>query len=41
MLEILQLIFSSFWVWFGTVVLIIVTGTALAAVVLAFRGKDS
>lgn len=28
MLEVLQFVFSSFWVWAGTVVLISVVGTA-------------
>ena len=36
MLEILQFIFSGFWVWLGTVILILVVGTALGIALNAF-----
>jgi len=39
MLEILQFIFSSFWVWLGTFLLIAVSGTALNWFAAGFRGK--
>jgi hypothetical protein len=39
MLEILKFIFSSFWTWSGTVVLVLATGVALNAVIVGFRGK--
>lgn len=39
MLEVLQFVFSSFWHWLGTVILILAIGTALNAVIVAFRGK--
>jgi len=39
MLEILQFIFSSFWVWLGTVILLSVFGGSLAAVLAAIFGK--
>lgn len=37
MLEILQFIFSSFWVWLGTVILVATLGQAIAAVLGAFK----
>ena len=40
MLEVLQFIFSGFWVFIGTLVLISCMGFALARVILAFKGKD-
>jgi len=39
MIEILQFIFSSFWIWIGTVILILSIGTALNSIIVAFRGK--
>lgn len=39
MLEILKFIFSSFWIWSGTVVLMLAAGVSLNAVLVAFRGK--
>ena len=39
MLPILQFIFSSFWIWFGTLWLILATGCALNAAIVAFKGK--
>ena len=38
-MEILQFIFSSFWVWLGFVVLIVAAGEAVAGVVKEFRQK--
>ncbi len=40
MLEILKFIFSSFWIWLGTLMLVAVIGQAIAAAVLALRGKS-
>jgi hypothetical protein len=37
MLEVLQFIFSGFWVWVGTVILIFVIGEGVARVVSAIR----
>lgn len=39
MIEVLQFIFSSFWVWAGCVVLVACFGAALAGVVESVRGK--
>ena len=39
MLEILTFIFSSFWTWVGTVILISAGGVALNHVIVAFKGK--
>lgn len=39
MLEILQFIFSSFWVWIGTMGLILATGVALNSIIIGFYGK--
>lgn len=39
MLEVLQFVFSSFWIWLGTVILIGAFGGAIARVVLGVRGK--
>lgn len=39
MLEILNFIFSSFWHWAGTVILILAIGVSLNSVIVAFRGK--
>lgn len=41
MLEILQFIFSGFWIWFGTVILIAAIGTSIATIILAIKGKQS
>ena len=41
MLEVLQFIFSSFWIWLGTVGLIIALGHAANSVIIGFRGKRS
>lgn len=37
MLEVLQFIFSNFWIWLGAVILIGVTGDAIASAVRAMR----
>lgn len=39
-MEILQFIFSSFWIWLGTVILITAPIAAVAKVVYAWRCKD-
>lgn len=39
MLEVLQFIFSSFWVWVGTLILILGIGEAAAEIVQAIRRK--
>lgn len=39
MLPILQFIFSSVWIWLGTIGLILAIGSSLNAVIVAFRGK--
>lgn len=39
MLEILKFIFSSFWIWAGTVFLIAVLGTSFAGIIEAIRSK--
>jgi len=39
MLELLKFIFSSFWIWLGTVILILAIGVSINAVIVAFRGK--
>lgn len=41
MLEVLQFIFSSFWIWLGTVILIGAAGQSTAAILLAFFGRRS
>lgn len=40
MLEISQYIFSSFWIFCGTVILIYVIGESVAMVVVAVSGKE-
>ena len=40
MLEILKFILSSFWIWLGTVFIIVFIGWALNAVLLGIRGKE-
>lgn len=37
MIEILQFIFSSFWIWLGTVVLIAALGSAVAGIIGGMR----
>jgi hypothetical protein len=39
MLEVLQFVFSSFWVWLGTVVLVGVVTTSLASFIVVARGQ--
>lgn len=39
MLEILQFIFSDFWIWLGTVILIAAAGQSFGAVVTGLRRK--
>ena len=39
MLEILQFIFSSFWVWSGTLILVSVFGYTIAETIEAIRKK--
>ena len=40
MLEVLKFIFSSFWIWLGTVVLVMAVGVAVNAMIVGFRGKS-
>ena len=40
MLEILEFIFSSFWVWLGTLILLIFAGVGINFAMLGLRGKD-
>ena len=40
MIEVLQFVFSGFWVWLGVVILVATFGTSCAAVILAARGKS-
>lgn len=37
MLEVLQFIFSSFWIWFGTVILLGAFASGVASVAAALR----
>jgi hypothetical protein len=39
MLEVLQFIFSGFWIWLGTVGLVCALGSALADIIQAARGE--
>jgi hypothetical protein len=39
MLSILEFIFSSFWHWLGTLLLVAVAGTSIGSVFAALRGK--
>lgn len=40
MLEVLQFIFSSFWVWLGTVILVGVIAKGLSGIIrIYFRGR--
>lgn len=39
MLAVLQFIFSSFWVWLGTLVLVVAVGEAVAGVVKVIAGR--
>lgn len=41
MLETLQFVFSSFWIWLGTVILIGAAGQSAAAIILALTGRRS
>jgi len=41
MLEVLQFIFSSFWIWLGSVCLILALGHAANSAILGIRGKRS
>lgn len=40
MLEVLQFIFSSFWIWVGAVILIGAIGVSFARVLYAIRGRQ-
>jgi hypothetical protein len=40
MLELLQFVFSSFWIWLGTVILIIVIGVSIYNIIVAVKGDD-
>jgi hypothetical protein len=37
MIEVLQFIFSSFWVWIGTVFLIATIGTSIAGIISSLK----
>lgn len=39
MLEILKFIFSGFWIWAGTVVLIGAIGASVGRIIYAMRGR--
>jgi hypothetical protein len=39
MLEVLQFVFSSFWHWLGTVIILAVIGSMIAAAFAAARGR--
>jgi len=39
MLEVLQFVFSSFWIWLGTVILVSVLGSMVCNTVYALREK--
>lgn len=39
MLEILQFVFSDFWIWLGTVILIAAAGHSVGAVMVGLRRK--
>lgn len=38
MLEVLQFIFSGFWVWLGTMILVAAFVSVVASIILAARG---
>ena len=40
MLEVLQFIFSSFWVWAGTLLLVCAFGDGIGRVLAAIRAKE-
>lgn len=40
MLEVLQFIFSSFWIWVGTMFLLGTSLNGVAAIISAMRGKE-
>ena len=37
MLEVLKFIFSSFWIWLGTVFLVVALGNSIAAAIRTLR----
>lgn len=39
MIEVLQFVFSSFWVWLGSVILMISFGSGVASILMALRGR--
>lgn len=39
MLEVLNFVFSSFWVWLGSVILMVSFGSGVASILLALRGR--
>lgn len=39
-MEVLQFIFSSFWIWLGTLILITAPITAFTKVIYAWRGRS-
>lgn len=41
MLEVMQFVFSSFWVWSGTVILLAVASHGLYLALLALRGNKA
>ena len=41
MLEVMQFVFSNFWIWLGTVVLVAAFGSSAASIILAARGVKS
>lgn len=40
MIEVLQFIFSSFWTWLGSLLLVGAFGSVIAGVLLAAQGKS-
>ena len=38
MLEVLQFIFSDFWIWLGTVILLTALGSGMVGIILSVRG---
>lgn len=41
MLEVLKFVFSSFWIWAGTMLLLLCLGSAINSVLVGFWGKPS
>lgn len=39
-MEFVRFIFSSFWIWLGVLILIAVTGNALAQIIREIRGQN-